>query len=88
MSATDLLPIPVSVQTIGRNALEGEGIKTVGKVRIMSKYQLMRIKHFGQKSLDELREALLALEVEVHESWHPAARTREPKTREPKTRIK
>lgn len=95
-SAADLLPIPVSVQTMGRNALSSIGVKTVGQVRIMSRRDLMHVKLFGALSFTELHAALTELGVEVHESWgapepaesdEPVEEPKQKKQKPPKTRI-
>jgi DNA-directed RNA polymerase subunit alpha len=41
------------------NCLKREGINTVSELVALSEHQLMNIRNFGQKSVDEVRDKLL-----------------------------
>ena len=68
--AADLaLPIEELNLTIrSYNCLKREGINTVSELVALSETQLMNIRNFGQKSVDEVRDKLVSLGLSLKDS--------------------
>ena len=50
------------------NCLKREGINTVSELVALSETQLMNIRNFGQKSVDEVRDKLVSLGLSLKDS--------------------
>jgi CRISPR/Cas system CMR-associated protein Cmr5 small subunit len=61
---TDELEVPVRVA----NMLKVEGIRTVGQLATKSEAELLRNPNFGRRSLEQLKQALDELGVELESS--------------------
>ena len=62
------LRLPISVlepSARTRNCLEAEGIETLGQLVALTEHELMKFRNFGQTSLNEIREKLVAFNLEI-----------------------
>ena len=50
------------------NCLKREGINTVSELVALSEHQLMNIRNFGQKSVDEVRDKLIEMGLSLKDS--------------------
>jgi DNA-directed RNA polymerase subunit alpha len=57
--ATDQMPIEdLDLSVRSYNCLKREGVGTVGELRLKNENQLLEIRNFGAKSVDEVKEKL------------------------------
>ena len=64
--ATPIEELDLSVRSY--NCLKREGINTVSELVALSETQLMNIRNFGQKSVDEVRDKLVSLGLSLKDS--------------------
>ena len=64
--ATPIEELDLSVRSY--NCLKREGINTVSELVALSETQLMNIRNFGQKSVDEVRDKLISLGLSLKDS--------------------
>jgi DNA-directed RNA polymerase subunit alpha len=68
---TSELQIPVEDMDLSvrsYNCLKREGINTVSELVALSEHQLMNIRNFGQKSVDEVRDKLIEMGLSLKDS--------------------
>ena len=58
------------------NCLKREGINTVSELVALSETQLMNIRNFGQKSVDEVKDKLVEMGLSLKDSFPDSTRTR------------
>ena len=64
--ATPIESLDLSVRSY--NCLKREGINTVSELVALSEYQLMNIRNFGQKSVDEVRDKLVEMGLSLKDT--------------------
>jgi DNA-directed RNA polymerase subunit alpha len=64
--STPIESLDLSVRSY--NCLKREGINTVSELVALSEHQLMNIRNFGQKSVDEVRDKLVELGLSLKDS--------------------
>jgi DNA-directed RNA polymerase subunit alpha len=64
--ATPIESLDLSVRSY--NCLKREGINNVSELVALSEYQLMNIRNFGQKSVDEVRDKLVELGLSLKDT--------------------
>lgn len=65
IDATPIEDLDLSVRSY--NCLKREGIGTVGELRVLTETQLLEIRNFGSKSVDEVKEKLEELGINLAE---------------------
>lgn len=65
VDATPIEDLDLSVRSY--NCLKREGIGTVGELRVLTESQLLEIRNFGSKSVDEVKEKLDELGIKLAE---------------------
>ena len=65
IDATPIEDLDLSVRSY--NCLKREGVATVGELRVMTETQLLEIRNFGQKSVDEVKEKLEEMGITLAE---------------------
>ncbi len=64
--ATPIESMDLSVRSY--NCLKREGINSVSELVALSEHQLMNIRNFGQKSVDEVRDKLIEMGLSLKDT--------------------